>query len=185
MIESPTIRYVQVIRDGQGPFDGAIIGDALAYTFVWPDPDAQPPCIWHERVFVLVDAGIQMSNPKFKVQTPGTPWITTQADPDHDYWYVDLIKIEVADDLVRIRDLDIDAMISTNGRGYRLLDLEEFGEAIEAGEISLTDAIDGMKRWQGFLDRHLHSGTRPLVAFPDFPPASIQPLVALTSLARL
>jgi hypothetical protein len=184
MSQSPAIHHVQVIRDGLGPFDGAVIGEALAYTFVWNDPNSQPPCTWHERTFVLLEAGIQLSNPMFQAMAPGTPWLSAQASPEHEYWYVDLIAIKAEGDLVTIRDLDIDAVISTNGRGYRLLDLEEFGEAIEAGEISLIDAIDGLKRWQGFLDRHLHSGVRPKGVFPDFPPASIQPLVALVSFAR-
>jgi hypothetical protein len=173
-------RYVQVNRDGLGPFDGAIIGNALAYTFLWTKPDLEPPLELSERAFVLLDLGVQLSCPKFCEPLDSSrgplPWHT---GPDSQSWYVDLITVAIEGDQITIWDLYIDVTISTDGRGYRLLDLEEYGEALESGDISLEIAIDGMKRWQAFLDRHLHHGSYPVAPFPDFPPAALDPLIAM------
>jgi hypothetical protein len=166
------IRYVQVMRDRFGPFDGAIIGETLAYTFVWTDQQQDPPFTHHERVFVLLDVGAQLSNP------PGF-----QGGPDSGSWYIDLVIVEQAGDQVTIRDHDIDVIVSTDGRGYRLIDMEEYAEAFENGECTLDELLDGLKRWQAFLDRHLHGPTHhPVQPWPDFPPKSLEPFAAMESL---
>lgn len=167
------VHYVQVLRREEGPFDGAIIGDVLAYTFVWQDAKQQPPFTHHERVFVLLDVGAQLANPPL--------W---QGGRERDSWYIDLVTVEIEGDLVRIRDLSIDVIVATDGRGYRMLDLEEYGEALKASNMSLEEAIDGLKRWQLFLDRYLHDGPFPVDEWPDFPPAGLQSFEALDTLSR-
>ncbi|MDT9105948.1 hypothetical protein RSW49_23735, partial [Escherichia coli] len=77
------------------------------------------------------------------------------------------------------RDLYIDVIVPTDGRHYRMLDLDEYAEALRDGSVSLDAAIDGLQRWQRFLDRHLHAGRWPLEAWSDFPPQSIRPLAEL------
>ena len=177
------VRYVSVLRDGLGPFDGAIIGGVLAYTLVWTKRDFGDPIDIRERVFVLLDLGVQLSCPKFmEIQEQSRAPFPWQTGPDSQSWYVDLVTITVDDDQIVIRDLYVDVTISTDGRGYRMLDLEEYGEAIENGDISLQEAIEGMKRWQAFLDRHLHSGPYPVSPLPDFPPAALNPLIAMPTL---
>ena len=77
------------------------------------------------------------------------------------------------------RDLYIDVMIPTDGRHQRLLDLDEFAEAIEAGDLPADVAIDGLRRWQRFLDQHVHRDRDPSARWPDFPPQAIESLAAL------
>src|SRR3974377_100138 len=72
--------------------------------------------------------------------------------------------------LFDIRDLYIDVLVPTDGRHQRLLDLDEFADAIEAGQLDVSTAIDGLRRWQRFLDRHLHAARDPHDQWTDFPP---------------
>ena len=179
-MKTPEPRYVQVLRGSNGPFDGVIIGNVLAYTMVWTDERLDPPIDLRERVFVLLDLGAQLSCPRFvEFQDQSRAPLPWQTGPDSSSWYVDLVTIKFDGDQIVIRDLYIDVTISNDGRGYRLLDLEEYGEALENGDISLEEAIDGMKRWQAFLDLHLHRGRYPVAPYPDFPPAALDPLIAM------
>ena len=71
------------------------------------------------------------------------------------------------------------------------LDLDELADAIEGGEFTLAEAMDGLRRWQRFLDTHLHRFERVdprqdrfgqldvLPGWRDFPPAAIASLAAL------
>jgi len=47
------------------------------------------------------------------------------------------------------------------------------------GTLPLDVAIDGLRRWQRFLDRHLHAERWPPAAWSDFPPRAIQALAEL------
>lgn len=49
-------------------------------------------------------------------------------------------------------------------RVFVLLDLDEFADAIEAGQLDIGTAADGLRRWQRFLDRHLHAARDPRTA---------------------
>ena len=164
------IEYVDVIRRGEGPFEGAIIGDVLAYTFVWVDTKQEPPHTFCERVFVLLDVGAQIANPPL--------WAGRETTSR----YVDLVTVTREGNTVAIRDLYIDAVVSTDGRGYRLLDLEEYGEALDSNAITQDEAIDGMKRWQLFLDRYLHDGEFPVSSWKNFPPVSFRAFDVLDNL---
>lgn len=70
-------------------------------------------------------------------------------------------------------------MVPVDGRHYRMLDLHEFAEAIESGALPIHEAVDALRRWQLFLDRHLHADRYPVVEWSDFPPASIQQLLEI------
>jgi hypothetical protein len=59
-----------------------------------------------------------------------------------------------------------------------MIDIDEFGDALASGALSLADAIDGLRRWQLFLDTYLHvRGQLTREPFwQDFPPVCIQEL---------
>jgi hypothetical protein len=47
------------------------------------------------------------------------------------------------------------------------------------GMVTPEDAVDGLRRWQRFLDRHLHVGIWPAARWSDFPPECIRELADL------
>jgi hypothetical protein len=132
------------------------------------------------RSYLLLEHGVKFSIP---------PIWTKRKDP---IWYVDLAIVTREDDLYRVLDLDIDVFVPTDGRPYRMLDLDELADAIESGEFTLEEAMDGLRRWQRFLDTYLHcfdridpaTGPRPdhrdvRPGWRDFPPAAIASLASL------
>ncbi len=82
-------------------------------------------------------------------------------------------------DSITVRDLYIDVLVPVDGRHQRLLDLDEFADAIEAGQLDVGTAVDGLRRWQRFLDRHLHAARDPNSQWTDFPPRRLRELAAL------
>jgi hypothetical protein len=64
-------------------------------------------------------------------------------------------------------------------RVFVLLDLDEFADAIKAGQLDVGTAVDGLRRWQRFLDRHLRAARDPNSQWPDFPPRRLRELAAL------
>ena len=73
-------------------------------------------------------------------------------------------------------------MVPTDGRHQRLLDLDEFADAIDEGHLPIEVATDALRRWQRFLDRHLHRDRDPTARWPDFPPRAIEEPAALPAL---
>jgi uncharacterized protein DUF402 len=158
-----------------GPLPGVRDGDVLAYEFQLPDRfEPWPGRTLLERVFVLLDLGVSMSVPVWR---RGRHVDRTAEGPT--MWYVDLVKVEVGPGSVVVRDLYADVAVPVDGRHQRMLDLDEFADAIEAGELSVVDAVDGLRRWQRFLDRHLHADRAPQAEWTDFPPRSLEKLAAL------
>jgi predicted RNA-binding protein associated with RNAse of E/G family len=91
-------------------------------------------------------------------------------------WYVDLVSIRwIAADTLELADLYIDVIVEGSGPVYRLIDLEEFADALRDGKISAEDMNTPLHALQRFLDDHLHGGK-------DFPPAAIRPMMALPRL---
>ena len=74
-----------------------------------------------------------------------------------DTWYVDLVTIEEDGNRYTCRDLYIDVMVPMDGRHHRMLDLDEFANAVDDGSLGIEQATDALRRWQRFLDRHLHA----------------------------
>ncbi|MFI0352892.1 DUF402 domain-containing protein [Actinomadura sp. 9N407] len=158
-----------------GPLPGARLDDTLAYEFELPARFTPWPGRTRlERVFVLLDLGVSMSQPAWR-STGGVD--RDKSGPDT--WYVDLVHVSAEEDSIIVRDLYIDVMVPTDGRHQRLLDLDEFADAIEAGELDIGAAIDGLRRWQRFLDRHLHAARDPQDQWTDFPPQRLRDLAAL------
>jgi hypothetical protein len=132
-----------------------------------------------ERTFVLLDLGVSCANPCWVRQTEADGSVV-EADPrGQDSWYVDLITVEMQGNRYTFRDLYIDMMVPTDGRHCRMLDLDEYADAMADGGLSLSVAIDGLRRWQRFLDRHLYTDRFPPTTWADFPPASIRRLYAM------
>ncbi|MBB4908350.1 putative RNA-binding protein associated with RNAse of E/G family [Actinophytocola algeriensis] len=94
---------------------------------------------------------------------------------------MDLVHVSTTQDSITVRDLYADVLVPTDGRHQRLLDLDEFADAIEAGQLDVATAVDGLRRWQRFLDRHLHAARDPSETWTDFPPQRLRDLAALPS----
>ncbi|MDR2985808.1 MAG: DUF402 domain-containing protein [Nocardiopsaceae bacterium] len=158
-----------------GPLPGVRAETALAYEFELPASFVPWPGRTRlERVFVLLDLGVSMSLPAWRSNQD-----VDRAKSGPDTWYVDLVHVTTAKDTITVRDLYIDVLVPTDGRHQRLLDLDEFADAIEAGHLDLATAIDGLRRWQRFLDRHLHAARDPQGQWTDFPPQRLRDLAAL------
>jgi hypothetical protein len=167
-MSAPRLEPVQVMRGASGPFPGVRLGDAVAHEFELDESLVPKPGTTRlERVFVLLDVGVQLSNPPY--------W----QGEDAACWYVDLVTVSASDGRFAVWDLYVDLIVATDGRPYRMLDLDEFAAAVQEGALSWSDAVDALRRWQRFLDRHLHAGRFPAAGWTDFPPAVIEPLAAL------
>lgn len=88
-------------------------------------------------------------------------------------WYVDLVSIsrgEVAGTpCFTVSDAYVDIVVEGMGPTYRILDLDEAGDAAANGDIAAAQLASTLTRTQQFLDRHLHRGG-------TFPPLQIVPL---------
>lgn len=119
------------------------------------------------RYFVLLDESIQLCQPP------------TFLGHDAGAWYVDLISIVEDGDIIEVTDRDIDVIVPGPGRPYRVVDLHEFGDAIESGEHTVEDAIEALRAFQAFLDTHLNAPDGSPGPWPDFPPKAIEVLVGV------
>lgn len=183
------MRHVEVWRGAHGdpvppfgPLPGIRIGDTLAYEFQLPDRFVPWPGRSRlERVFVLLDLGVSMARPCWRrMRTPDGEVDGIDAALDEPRtWYVDLIEVTHEEDRIILRDLYIDVMVPTDGRHQRMLDLAEFADALERGHLDTATAVDALRRWQRFLDRHLHEGRDPVSRWTDFPPQRVRALSAL------
>jgi hypothetical protein len=181
---------VSVLRGGYkqpgslfGPLPGIRSGDVLAYEFAlpesfvpWPDRTAL------ERVFVLLDLGISLTQPcwQYQQRPDGTRIPGVDAESAHDRaWYVDLVEVtSPGHSEMTVKDLYVDVIVANDGRGHRMLDLDELADGLESGAVTASQVTDGLRRWQAFLDRHLYPERDPRGAWRDFPPKAIEPLAA-------
>jgi hypothetical protein len=163
-----------------GPLPGVRLDNVVAYEFELPERfEPWPGRTRLERTFVLLDVGVSFANPCWARETRSDGTVVEIDPRGRDSWYVDLVTVEAHGNRYLFRDLYIDVIVPTDGRHYRMLDLDEYAEAMRDGALSFAAAIDGLQRWQRFLDRHLHAGRWPPADWPDFPPQSIRTLAAL------
>jgi hypothetical protein len=162
------MRRVEVWRGGSdlttalfGPLPGMHHDDVVAYEYELPGRSRL------ERTYVLLDLGVSLSMPMWREGV------------DHPSWCVNLVHVERDGRHYAVRDLYLDVIVPTDGRHHRLLDLDEFAGAVEDGSLSVSEAIDGLRRWQAFFDVHLHGEPDPSSGWADFPPRAIAPLAAL------
>ena len=166
-----------------GPLPGIRDGDVVAYEFALPTRfEPWPGRTRLERVFVLLETSVGLTLPCWRtVVTPqgrSLPGVDA-AHTEGITWYIDLLQVTDHGSEVIVRDLYIDVMVPTDGRHYRQLDLDEFADAIDAGVVPAEVATDALRRWQLFLDRHLHRDRDPTAKWTDFPPKAIKELAAL------
>jgi hypothetical protein len=153
-----------------GPLPGLRVDNVVAYEWALPERFVPAPGRASvERTFVLLDVGVSFANPI---------WFTGQ---EADTWYVDLITTDQSGDQYTFRDLYIDVIVPTDGRHYRQLDLDEFADAMEAGRLSVEEAAEGLRRWQRFLDRYIHTDRWPSATWSDFPPQAIRAFQTITA----
>lgn len=161
-----------------GPLPGFRAGDVVSYEFELPERfEPWPGRTRLERTFVLLDVGVSFANPCWVRATEPDGSVTEMDPRGIDSWYVDLVTVEEDLDRYTFRDLYVDVIVPTDGRPYRMLDLDEFADALADGMLSLEDAVAGLRRWQRFLDRYLHADRWPPTEWSDFPPASIRSLL--------
>ena len=179
-----TLERVDVLRGTHkdlafavGPLPGLRLGNVVAYEWELPERfEPWPGRTRLERTFVLLDLGVSLANPCWVRETKADGSVV-EADPrGQDSWYVDLVTVEMQGNRYTFRDLYIDLIVPTDGRHYRMLDLDEYADAMADGRLSLSVAMDGLRRWQRFLDQHLHTDRFPAATWSDFPPASIRHL---------
>ena len=159
-----------------GPLPGIRLGDVVAYEFELPESfEPWPGRSRLERTFVLLDVGVSLADVCWgRHYRPDGQVVEGDVSGT---WYVDLVSVEQADSRYTFLDLYIDAMVPVDGRHYRMLDLDEFANALAEGRLSMADAVDALRRWQTFLDRYLHVDRFPQGHWSDFPPAAIKPLL--------
>lgn len=166
-----------------GPLPGLRDGHVIAYEFELPDSyQPWPGRTLLERSYVLLELGVSLCNPTWRESAgPDGERIdgvgSLHGDPDA--WYVDLVHVSAHEGGLAVRDQYVDVIVPGDGRHYRMLDLDEFADAIEDGALAASEAVDALRRWQRFLDRHLHSEREATNTWTDFPPAAIAPLMAV------
>ncbi|WP_037607399.1 DUF402 domain-containing protein [Streptacidiphilus rugosus] len=121
-----------------------------------------------QRTFVLLDEHMQINQPVlFPPEQRG-------------WWYCDLVSLEwdvSSRGLLRTQDLWIDVVIGPPDHPYRLLDLDDYADALADGRIGPAQAADGLRRTQRFLDRRVNRRHEATQAWPDFPPAEVEELL--------
>jgi len=118
-----------------GPLPGVRDGATLAYEFQLPQRfEPWPGRTRLERVFVLLDLGVGMTEPCWQQMLTRDGRTVTGVDGDRPApatWYVDLLHVTIEPSWIVVRDLYLDVMVPTDGRHQRLLDLDEFADAQE------------------------------------------------------
>lgn len=168
-----------------GPLPGVRSGQVVAYEFGLPDRyTAWPGRTLVERCYLLTDVGVHLSFPPWQYGLADNGSVTAGIDAGRDElatWYVDLMHVTGEDASIIVHDLYIDVMIPVDGRHQRLPDFDDYADAIESGLLPVDVAVDGLRRWQRFLDSYLHHDRDPQQSWTDFPPAAIAELAALPS----
>jgi hypothetical protein len=82
-------------------------------------------------------------------------------------WYVHIVDAaETETGVWQVHDREIDIYVQDDLRTYRVVDMDEFAEAVAAGKISPSDACRLLVDTQRFLDHYLHREN-------EFPPKEI------------
>lgn len=166
-----------------GPLPGLRDGDVVAYEWELPTEFVPwPGRTQLERTYVLLDIGVSLCNPLWREARMPDGRLIAGIGSEHGdtaCWYVDLIHVTESDGGYIFRDLYVDVIVPGDDRHHRILDLDEFADAMGGGTLELADAIDGLKRWQLFLDLHLHGDREAGTTWTDFPPAALKNLASV------
>lgn len=167
-------------QDLFGPLPARRLGDVVAYEMQAPaNYDTWPGRSRVERKYALLDLGVSFGIPCWSTHHRADGSRFDYPPEQQDTWYVDLVTVELPEArTVVLRDCFIDIMIADR-RQPRSLDFDEIADAHDEGWIPTDQLLDALRRWQAFLDRHLHADRFPQLAPTDFPPAAIAPLAAI------
>ncbi|NUR27680.1 MAG: DUF402 domain-containing protein [Catenulispora sp.] len=155
-----------VIRDGKLTAAGIRRGGVVAYDWGFTEDGIDHV----QRTFVLLDEHMQINQPVvFPPEQAG-------------WWYCDLVTVQWAgpgSGLVTVQDEWIDVVIGPPDHPYRLLDLDEYADALAEGRLTPAEAADGLRRTQRFLDRRLNRRHDVTRTWPDFPPREVAELLSI------
>jgi hypothetical protein len=165
MTSPQPIEYVQVLhRTGQW-CPGRRIGEVVAYDVrILPEYQVPGrPTI--DRSYLLLDQGIQLTQP------------VVFEGPVEGWWYVDVVEIEHTDAGLVVHDLFVDFLVPPGADRYHVLDLDELGDALSRGQLTVAQCASVLSGTQRFIDRHLRAAEEGSVDPPhQFPPQSIAAL---------
>lgn len=147
---------------GNLPCPGIRAGRVAAYEFDIPeDMYVRPNAGRRQRVFLLLDESAQLDQPVvFKPHRAG-------------WWYIDLVEIHEQGDTIHVADHYADLIVGPPGLPYRVLDLDELGEALTSGALTVAQVAHVLAATQAFVDRHLQGKDHTGPGWPDFPPAAL------------
>lgn len=151
-----------------GPYPAVRHANVVAYEFVVEPRWTRSGKPEIQRSFLLLDEGVDLCQP--------VGFQESQAD----WWYVDLARFVIDGSDIRRRDMWIDIIIGPSDQPYSVRDLEEFGDALHAGTLSIDEAVAVLHDCQRFIDRRLTRHRDPLSAsWPAFPPSELEPVLAV------
>jgi len=102
--------------------------------------------------------------------------------PVEGWWYVDLVEIDHTDTGLVVRDLYVDLLIPPAANRYQLLDLDEFADALTAGQITPIQCATVLHQTQQFINRYLRGPEEgPSGPQYQFPPTAVTTLESLRS----
>ena len=152
---------VTVIRDRAVRAAGVRWRGVVAYDWAFADDSGSHV----QRSFVLLDDGVQINQPVlFPRQQQG-------------WWYCDLVSVVDEGQVVHVDDMWIDFIVGPPDHPYRVLDLDEYAEALSNGRLTQAEAAQGLRRAQRFLDRRLNRRHDTARTWPDFPPDAVELLL--------
>jgi predicted RNA-binding protein associated with RNAse of E/G family len=76
-----------------------------------------------------------------------------------------------------VDELFIDVIVGPPDHPYRMLDLNEYADAMTTGRLDRVQAADGLRRAQHFSDRRLNRRHDTSRAWPSFPPDEVMELM--------
>lgn len=161
------------VRCRHGVYPGIRAGRVAAYEFAIPAEYHVRGDNRVQRSFLLLDEHVQLQEPlTFSAEFEG-------------WWYVDLVEVDEGASGITVADHWLDVVVPPAGQPYQLRDLDEFGEALLAGQVTPEQAAAGLGRFQAFIDTYLHGPDRVTkhlelaTSWYDFPPAALDPLRAV------
>ena len=145
-----------------GVFDGTLDGPMAFFdgpVFVERDTAVL------QRSYLLLTEGVKLTRP--------CSWTDHRAGA----WYIDIVDCQVRPGEVTVIDRYIDFIVPADANGpYRVLDLDELGDALRNEGLTVEDAARALRNAQAFVDTHLHRvGERQRGTWKDFPPAVVVP----------
>lgn len=154
-------QQVTVVRDGRMRAAGLRRDGVVAYDWGFRQRGRD----YLQRSFVLLDDGVQINQPvAFPPRQRG-------------WWYCDLVTVVDDGEVLRVDDMWIDVIVGPPDHPYRLLDLDDYGQAMSDGRLSPSAAAEGLTRAQRFLDRRLNRRHEVDQSWPAFPPAEVEALL--------